>query len=166
MKILYTTVFNVSVKHQCFLPKINLVSEKKLNTELAALTLLDKLLPAVEEKQYAIWVFLDYLFVSTHSFVQYFMINWIVIAYVELVSLDFIKANFADKSQYVYYDTFKSSIRRQDSGIIQGSKTGPLFFDTYCSDFARMCPNDESIQYADNTVLVCVGTNLESSLIM
>ena len=33
--------------------------EKNLNTELAALILLDKLLPALEEKIYAIWVFID-----------------------------------------------------------------------------------------------------------
>ena len=61
----------------------------------------------------------------------------------------------------MYYDTVKSSIRCQELGVIQGSKTGPLFFDIYSSDFARMCSNDESILYADDTVLVYVGTNLE-----
>ena len=42
-----------------------------------------------------------------------------------------------------------------------GNKTGPLFFDIYSSDFARMCSNEENILYADDTVLVYVGINLE-----
>ena len=40
-------------------------------------------------------------------------------------------------------------------------KTGPLFFDIYSSDFARMFSNDESILSADDTVLVYVETKLE-----
>ena len=75
------------------------------------------------------------------------------------VSLDFIKAYFANGSQYVYFDTVKSAIRCQELGVIQGSKTGPLFFDMFSSDFARMCSNDESLLYADDTVLVYVGTS-------
>ena len=40
-------------------------------------------------------------------------------------------------------------------------KPGPLFFDIYSSVFPRMCSNDESKLYADGTVLVHAGTNLE-----
>ena len=61
----------------------------------------------------------------------------------------------------MYYDTVKSSIRCQELGVIQGSKTGPLFFDIYSSGFSHMCSIDESIIYADDTVLVYVGTTLE-----
>ena len=66
----------------------------------------------------------------------------------------FIKAYFANTSQLVCYDPVKSTIRCQDTGVIQGSKTGPLFSDMYSSDFARMCSNDESILRVDDTVLV------------
>ena len=40
-------------------------------------------------------------------------------------------------------------------------KNCPLFFDIYSSDFSRMCSNDESMLFADDTVLVHVGTKLE-----
>ena len=49
----------------------------------------------------------------------------------------------------------------QELGVIQGSITGPLLFDIYSSDFARMCSSDESTLYAEDTVLVCAGTILE-----
>ena len=52
------------------------------------------------------------------------------------VSLDFIKAYNENRSQYVYFDAVKSSIRCQELGVIQGSKTSPLFFDIYSSVFA------------------------------
>ena len=77
------------------------------------------------------------------------------------VSLEFIKAYFANRSEYVCYDAGISSIRFQELGVIQGSKTGLLFFDIYSIDFSRMCSNDGSILYAEDTVLVYVGTTLE-----
>ena len=77
------------------------------------------------------------------------------------VSLDFIKDYFANRSQYVCYDAVKSSIRCQEIGFIQRSKTSPLFYDIYSSYFSRMCSNDKSILYANETVLVYVGTSLE-----
>ena len=48
----------------------------------------------------------------------------------------------------------KSSIRSQELGVNQASKTGTLFFVKYSSDIAQMFSKDESILYADDTVLV------------
>ena len=59
------------------------------------------------------------------------------------------------------YDSVKSGIKNHDLGVIQGSKIGPLFFDIHSSDFASMCARDESILYADDSVLLYVGTSLE-----
>ena len=77
------------------------------------------------------------------------------------MTLDFIKAKYENRSQYVCCDAVKLSIRSQELGVIEGSKTGPLFFDIYFRDFASMCSRDESILYADDTMLVYVGTFLE-----
>ena len=89
---------------------------------------MDKLLPALEEKQYAKCVFLDYSawFDTLSRSILYDKLEKYGI---RGISLDFIKAYFINRSQYVYYDTDKSSNRCQELGIIQGSITGPLFFD-------------------------------------
>ena len=75
-------------------------------------------------------------------------------------SLNFIIWDFSNWSQFVYFDSVKSFIKNQHLGVIQGSKTGPLFFDKYSSDLISVCSRDESILYADDTVLVYVGTSL------
>lgn len=48
-----------------------------------------------------------------------------------------------------------------DLGGIQVSKTVPLYFDISSSDFARLWCRDESKLYADDTVLIFVGTSVE-----
>ena len=50
------------------------------------------------------------------------------------VNLDFIESYFA----------IKSAIKCQESGVNQGSKTGPLIFYIYSSEFTRMCSNDQN----------------------
>ena len=59
------------------------------------------------------------------------------------------------------YNAVKSCMKSQDLGVIQGSKIGPVFFYIYSSDFSSMCSRDESIPYADDTVLLYAGTSLE-----
>ena len=59
------------------------------------------------------------------------------------------------------YNLAKSSSRRQELGVSQGSKTGPQLFDIYSSDFNKLCPNESSTLYADDTVLVYVGNSLD-----
>ena len=58
-KTLYAIAYKISVKHSTFLLKINLVSVKKRDSEIAALSLLDKLLPTLEEKNF-MCIFLSY----------------------------------------------------------------------------------------------------------
>ena len=59
-----------------FLAKNQFGFRKKRHTELVALILIDKLIPSLEQKQYAICVFFSItLLASAHSLVQYFMIN-------------------------------------------------------------------------------------------
>ena len=45
-------------------------------------------------------------------------------------------------------------------GVIQGSKTGPLLFDIFSSDFVRLNEGDDTILYADDTCLVFVGIDI------
>ena len=59
------------------------------------------------------------------------------------------------------YVVVKVFNRFKELGVVKGSKTGPMFFDINSSDVARMCSEDKSILYADDSVLVCVGTTLE-----
>ena len=54
-------------------------------------------------------------------------------------------------------DVVKSPMESQELGVTQGSRIGRLVFEIFSSDFASTCSNNESIFYADNIVLVCIG---------
>ena len=120
---------------------------------------MDKLLPAIEEGNYALYVFLDYSsgFDTLSSSI---LIDKVDRHGIRGVSLDFISAYFSNRSQFVCFDSVESCTKIQDLGVIQGSKKGPLFFDIYSSYFVRMCSRDQSVLYADDTALVYVGISL------
>ena len=54
-----------------------------------------------------------------------------------------------------------SSLRCQNLGVVQGSKTGPLYYDIYTSDFDNLCEEGEFIMFADDTCLLYSGDNLD-----
>ena len=136
---------------------------KDRNTELAIFELLNKLLPAIEAKKYAVCVFLDYsaCFDTLSRDVLYDKLDKYGI---RGNTLNLFKSYFSDRLQYVNYEEVSSYKRYQNLGVIQGSKLGPLFFDVYSSDFCELCRNDNSVLYADDTSLVYVGDNIEALL--
>ena len=70
------------------------------------------------------------------------------------IVLQFKKAYFNDRKQYVNLKAEKSDVVEQDIGVIQGCKTGHMFFDIYCNDFHHLLGNDNYILYADDTAFV------------
>ena len=131
-----------------FLTQNPIAFRKNPNTELAAL------LTALEKKIYAICVFLDYSDYSFDTLSRSNLFHKLESYDKRCVSLDFLKTYFSNKSQVVCDGSVNSCIRNQDLGVIQCSKTGPLIFDKYFSDFTRVCFRDKTILHADDTVLV------------
>ena len=78
------------------------------------------------------------------------------------VGLEFIKSYFSERKQYVRYKSSDSDVRCQNLGVIQGCKTGPLFWDIYSNEFNQLMDDDRYILYADDTSLVYVGNDLEA----
>ena len=76
------------------------------------------------------------------------------------MGLDLVKAYFADRYQYVRYKKQKSSLSPQNLGVIQGSKTGPLYFDIYSNEFYRLLGDNQYVLYADDTSIAYVGDSL------
>ena len=131
------------------------------NTELATLELLDKVLPAIENKSYAICVFLDYK-ACFDTISRPILFEKLERYGVRGVALDLIKSYYRDRKQYVAYGSSKSETMLQELGVIQGSKCGPLFFDIYSSEFSILCNNDKHVLYADDTCLIYVSDNLNA----
>ena len=133
---------------------------KNKNTELAGITLVNRLLPALENKSYAICVFLDFT-ACFDTLDRNILFSKLYKYGIRGVALDLIKSYFSDRNQAVHIENSISNIDEQKLGVIQGSKSGPLFFDIYSNDLNYICENDENIMFADDTCLTYVHENLQ-----
>ena len=72
---------------------------------------------------------------------------------------DLISDYFSDRRQQVVYESSLSCICDRSLGVVQGSKCGPLYYDIYSSDLAKLCFEDEFLMFADDTCLTYSGNN-------
>ena len=148
-----------------FFNKYNLLSKnqfgfrKNKNTELAILELINKIMPAIKNQSYCICVFLDYK-ACFDTISREILLSKIEKYGVRGVGLEFIRAYFTNRKQYVSFKSSHSQVETQQIGVIQGCKTGPLFFDIYCNEFQSVLGDDHYILYADDTSIVYVGDDL------
>ena len=123
--------------------------------------MINRIISAFEKKSYGICVFLDYsLCFDTLS--RSILLQKLQKYGVRGLPLNFIASYFENRKQYVAYNDAKSGQLAQDIGVIQGSKCGPLFYDIYTSDLAKICDEDEMVMFADDTCLLYTGDDLES----
>ena len=144
----------------------NLLSEKQYgfragkNTELAVIDLFHKVLPAIEQKKFAICVFLDYS--SCFDTIDRNILMSKLYKYgIRGLNYDIINSYFSDRHQYVEFQNCKSRSMSQNLGIVQGSRLGPLMWDIHSTDFNSLCSRDENILYADDACLIYVSENLQ-----
>ena len=77
-------------------------------------------------------------------------------------SRDFYKSFFSNRQQYTEWNGFKSPVcNLHNISIVQGSNTGPSFFNYYIQDLAKQTAF-RSINFADDTILLLSSKNLKS----
>ena len=161
-KIFETLIYN---RIKSFFHTYDLLSKKQFgfregsNTELATLHVINKIMPSIQNKKFAICVFLDYR-ACFDTICRNILFSKLERYGVRGLPLDLIKSYFHGRKQYVCIKDVHSRVKEQNIGVIQGSKTGPLFFDIYANDFNSICLNDENILYADDTSLVYLGDDV------
>ena len=132
---------------------------KERNTEMAIFTLVDRVIPAIELKHYAICVFLDFS-ACFDTLCRDTLITKLYRYGVRGPPLDLIKSYFKNRIQSVNFGEATSSSALQSLGVIQGSRCGPLYYDIYSSDIKNLCSDDEFLMFADDTCLVYTGNDL------
>ena len=110
----------------------------------------------MSDKLYALCIFLDYS-ACFDTVSRDLLLGKLYDYGVRGVCYNFLKSYFTDRKQYVLFGDTCSTTKPQSLGVVQGSKTGPLFWDIYSSDFNSLCLEGENILYADDTCLVYVG---------
>ena len=130
------------------------------NTELAALNLIHRVTPAIENKKFALCVLLDFsaCFDTLSREKLFAKLNRYG---VRGVSINLIKSYFSERKQVVYFKGCQSEVREQSLGVVQGSRGGPTYFDIYSNDLSMLCAEDECLLFADDTVLTYVHEDIE-----
>ena len=133
---------------------------KHKNTELAIFTLVERLMPAFENKLYGICVSLDYS-ACFDTISRSCLLQKLDRHGVRGVPYELMESYFENRTQCVKYRGVVSKSKPQELGVVQGSKCGPLLYDIYTSDIANVCDDAEYIMYADDTILMMTGNNLD-----
>jgi hypothetical protein len=159
-KIIYSRI-------DSFFQRFNLMSENQFgfrrgcSTETASLQLVDYIMPAFENKQYAMALFLDYS--KAFDCVNRDILFEKLYRYgIRGTSLSFIKSYFNNRLQHVDFRGSCSNNAPITVGVVQGSCLGPLYYAIYVNDINAYLEPQKLVLFADDTTLLLVGDDLDT----
>ena len=150
-----------------FLEKIEILYEnqfgfrKDCSTHMALLTLVDKLIQALENGEYVVGVFLD--FSKAFDTVDHSILLEKLFHYgIQGSAYSWFQSYLSNRSQCVTYDGVESSLGSIKCGVPQGSILGPLLFLLYINDLSFVCKYTFPVLFADDTNLFLSGKDVSS----
>ena len=132
---------------------------KQKNTEMAIFSLLERVMPAFENRAFAITVFLDFS-ACFDTVDRKILLDKLYRYGFRGTSRSLISSYFENRTQQVIFQGHSSFIKHQNLGVVQGSRGGPLYYDIYSGDLAKICFEDEFLMFADDTCLTYFGNDI------
>ena len=145
LKILYSEQYGFRRKH---------------STYMALLTLMDKLVNALENKEIVVGIFLDFskaFDTVDHDILLQKLHHYGIRGY----AYSWFESYITHRTQFVTYSGAKSKKLIIKSGVPQGSILGPLMFLISINDLHTVCKQSLPILFADDTHLFLSGKNLD-----
>ena len=133
---------------------------RKHSTYMALLTLMDKLVNALEKKEIVVGIFLD--FSKAFDTVDHDILLQKLYHYgLRGCAYSWFESYLTHRTQFVTYNGAKSKKLQIKCGVPQGSILGPLLFLIYINDLHTVCKHSFPILFADDTNLFLSGKNLD-----
>ena len=131
---------------------------KSHSTHMASLTLIDKLVHAIENGEYVKGVFLD--FSKAFDMVNHHILLDKLYHYgICGCAHKWLKSYLTNRTQFVTYNSIVSDHQMKKCGVPQGSILGPLLFRVYVNDLPSVCSSALPILFADDTNLFLSGSD-------
>ena len=138
----------------------SLDSERTALLYMALITLMDKLITALENGEFTIGVFLD--FSKAFDTINHQILFDKLYHYgIRGVALTWCKSYLSSRYQYVTYNGVKSSQQLIRCGVPQGSILGPLLFLIYINDLPMVCKHAMAIMFVDDTNIFLSNSNID-----
>ena len=130
------------------------------STYLALLLLVDKITEALDKGECVVGIFLD--FSKAFDTVNHdILLQKLSLYGIQGIALTWYKDYLHNRTQYVTYNSIKSTKQRITCGVPQGSILGPLLFLLYVNDLATVSNAFWSVLFADDTSLFISGKDPE-----
>ena len=132
---------------------------KHHSTYMALMTIMDNLTHCLDNGEYVIGIFLDFL--KAFDTVDHnILLQKLSLYGIRGTALDWFQSYLTNRYQFVTYNGESSERKKVKCGVPQGSILGPLLFLIYINDLADVCKCSLPILFADDTNLFHHGTDL------
>lgn len=159
-KIMYTRLLDFFNKHNV-LYKYQFGFRKGHSTDMALVTLIEKVSNALEKGEYVLGLFLD--FSKAFDTVDHaILIDKLQHYGIRGIALKWIKSYINNRTQFVSYNGHYSSHGNITCGVPQGSILGPLLFLLYINDLAHVSKKLFILLFADDTNAFLSDTDISS----
>ena len=135
--------------------------KKGYSTEIAILQLLTYILPAFQNRGYALAVFLDYS-KAFNTVNPQILLTKLKRYGIRGLALKLLSSYLENRIEYVTFNGKDSEKRIVNLGVPQGSCLGPLLYVVYTNDFCKYLETINKVLYADDTSLVICDENVDN----
>ena len=158
-----------SARLDSFIDKHQILSECQYgfrtnrSTSMALIDLIEELTSSVENKKFALGVFIDLkkaFDTIDHEILIQKMNNYGIRG----VALNWIKSYIENRKQFVQIGEYRSTSSTITCGVPQGSILGPKLFILYINEICKVSSLLKFVVFADDTNITCSGEDLQQLL--
>jgi hypothetical protein len=129
---------------------------------MAIVTLLDQIINAIDNNNFAIGIFID--FAKAFDTVNHQIFLSKLYHYgVRGIAHDWLKSYLTNRKQYCTFQSAKSDFSTITCWVPQGSILGPLLFLLYVNDMGSIFNNINAVLFADDTNLIVTSNTLKQA---